>query len=131
MSPFQLYDENNPDWAPSLKLGYETSSLGKRYKRAADRMVKKTARMDFASDIRVDDHFSETEDYPQEGSSPEDVSPEGELTNACIEVQTNLNDNDIEILQYEVHNLKEENSILKAELNKFKEAELDEPFFSK
>ena len=75
VSPSQLYDENNPDWAPSLKLGYETSSLGKRYKRAADRMVKKTARMDFASDIRVDDHFSETEDYPQEGSSPEDVSP--------------------------------------------------------
>ena len=60
MSPSQLYDENNPDWAPSLKLGYETSSLGKRYKRVADRMVKKTARMDFASDIRVDDHFSET-----------------------------------------------------------------------
>ena len=87
----QLCDENNPDWAPSLKLGYETSSLGKRYKRAADRMVKKTARMDFASDIRVDDHFSEMEDYPQEGSSPEDVSPVGELTNACIEVQTNLN----------------------------------------
>ena len=86
MSPSQLCDENNPDWAPSLKLGYETSSLGKRYKIAADRMVKKTARMDFASDIRVDDHFSETEDYPQEGSSPEDVSPEGELTNACIEV---------------------------------------------
>ena len=85
--------------------------------------------MDFASDIRVDDHFSEMEDYPQEGSSPEDVSPEGELTNACIEVQTNLNDKDIEILQYEVHNLKEENSILKTELNKFKEAELDEPFF--
>ena len=28
-----------------------------------------------------------------------------------------------------MHNLKEENSILKAELNKFKEAELDEPFF--
>ena len=50
-------------------------------------MVKKTARMDFASDIRVDDHFSETEDYPQEGSSPEDLSPERELTNACIEVQ--------------------------------------------
>ena len=53
-----------------------TSSLGKRsterYKRAADRMVKKTARMDFASDIRVDDHFIETEDYPQEGSSPEE-----------------------------------------------------------
>ena len=130
MSPSQLCDENNPDWAPSLKLGYETSySLGKRYKRAADRMVKKTSRMDFASDIRVDNHFSEMEDYPQEGSSPEDVSPEGELTNACIEVQTNLYDKDIEILQYEVHNLKEENSILKAELNKFKEAELDEPFF--
>ena len=61
VSPSQLYNENNPDWAPSLKLGYETSSLGKRYKRAADRMVKKTARMDFASDIRVDDHFSDTE----------------------------------------------------------------------
>ena len=75
VSPSQLYDENNPGWAPSLKLGYETSSLGKRYERAADRMVKKTARMDFASDIRVDVHFSETEDYPQEGSSPEDVSP--------------------------------------------------------
>ena len=71
-SPSQLFDENNPDWAPSLKLGYETSSLGKRsterYKRAADRMVKKTALVDFASDIRVDDHFS---DCPQEGSSPE------------------------------------------------------------
>ena len=53
MSPSQLCDENNPDWAPSLKLGYETRSLGKRYKIAADRMVKKTARMDFASDIRV------------------------------------------------------------------------------
>ena len=80
-SPSQLYDENNPDWAPSLKLGYETSSLGKRsterYKRAADRMVKKKARMDFASDIRVDNHFSETEDSPQEGSSPENVSPDG------------------------------------------------------
>ena len=84
--------------------------------------------MDFASDIRVDDHLTETEDYPQEGSSPEDVSPVGELTNACIEVQM-LKYKDIEILQYEVHNLKEENSILKAELNKFKEAELDEPFF--
>ena len=40
-----------------------------------------------------------------------------------------MNGKDIEILQYEVHNLKEENSILKAELNKSKEAELDEPFF--
>ena len=47
--------------------------------------------MDFASEIRVDDHFSETEDYPQERSSPEDISPVAELTNACIEVQTNLN----------------------------------------
>ena len=74
MSPSHLYDEKQPDWAPSLKLGYETSSLGKRsterYKSAADRMVKKTARMDFTSDIRVDDHFSEMEDCPQEGSSP-------------------------------------------------------------
>ena len=36
----------------------------------------------------------------------------------------------IEILQYEVRNLKEENSIIKAQLNKFKEeTELDEPFF--
>ena len=58
-------------------------------------MVKKTSRMDFASDIRVDDHFSEMEDYPQEGSSPEDVSPEGELT--CIEVQTNLGYRDFTI----------------------------------
>ena len=38
---FSTMWRNNPDWAPSLKLGYETSSLGKRYKRAADRMVKK------------------------------------------------------------------------------------------
>ena len=45
-------------------------------------------------------------------------------------IQTNLSGKDIEILQHEVHNLKEENSILKAELNKFKEeAELNEPFF--
>ena len=42
--------------------------------------------MDFASDIRADDHFSETEGCPQEGSSLEDVSPDGELTDACIEV---------------------------------------------
>ena len=59
------------------------------------------------------------------------ICHEGELTYACIEVQTNLSGKDIEILQYEVLNLKEENSILKAELNKFKEAELNEPFFFK
>ena len=78
VSPSHLYDENNPDWSPSLKLGCETSSLGKRstegYKRAADRMVKKTARMDDTTDIRVDDHFIETEDCPQEGSSPVHLS---------------------------------------------------------
>ena len=37
---------------------------------------------------------------------------EEKLTYACIEVQTNLSGKDIEILQYEVLNLKEENEFI-------------------
>ena len=45
--PVKLYDSNNPDWAPSLKLGYnktgtqaECSSFG-RYERAIQRNTTK------------------------------------------------------------------------------------------
>ena len=27
--PSKLYDVNNPDWTPSVKLGYESSSVGR------------------------------------------------------------------------------------------------------
>ncbi len=39
-SPAKLYDSTNPDWVPSLKLGYDTSSTQKateRYVRVAER----------------------------------------------------------------------------------------------
>ena len=44
--PAKLYDSNNPDWAPSLKLGYNKTgtqaecSMG-RYERATQRNARK------------------------------------------------------------------------------------------
>jgi len=46
-SPCALFDENNPDWAPSLNLGYESESMDSveaksgRYERAAERSRKR------------------------------------------------------------------------------------------
>ena len=42
-----LFDENNPDWAPSLNLGYDSESMGSteakcgRYERAVERSRKR------------------------------------------------------------------------------------------
>ena len=43
--PSSIYDKDNPDWAPSLKLGYDcnkvTESSQERYNRAKERVVKR------------------------------------------------------------------------------------------
>ena len=41
-SPSALFDENNPDWAPSLNLGYEgIEAKSGRYERAVKRSKKR------------------------------------------------------------------------------------------
>ena len=46
-SPSALFDQNNPDWAPSLNLGYESVSMpsieakSERYGRAIERSRKR------------------------------------------------------------------------------------------
>ena len=43
--PSSIYDKDNPDWAPSQKLGYDcnkvTESSQERYNRAKERVVKR------------------------------------------------------------------------------------------
>ena len=49
-SPSTLFDESNPDWAPSLNLGYDSESMNStsmkaktgRYERAVERAKKRT-----------------------------------------------------------------------------------------
>ena len=44
--PCKLYDADNPDWAPSLKLGYDAGTSSKsreRYERAVERVARKRA----------------------------------------------------------------------------------------
>ena len=40
--PSKLYDVNNPDWAPSLKLGYDIHTAGSRERH--ERMTARRAR---------------------------------------------------------------------------------------
>ena len=48
--PSALYDVNNPDWSPSLKLGYEFQVTGKdRY----ERMTARTARKRHSGNIDI------------------------------------------------------------------------------
>ena len=49
-SPSTLFDESNPDWAPSLNLGYDSESMNStsmkaktgRYERAVEKARKRT-----------------------------------------------------------------------------------------
>ena len=111
-SPAQLFDVSNPDWAPTLNLGYsfglgETSK--ERYER---RMARKRQHV-------------ETEN--------EEDSPPAAQNDNVVAVQTLLHSNDLTTLQSEAKKMKDENMILKAKVqmlkNEVEELTLNEKYF--
>lgn len=64
-SPSTLFDENNPDWAPSLNLGYDTESMDSieaksgRYERAVGRSRKRAID---ELELEVDPEIPEADD---------------------------------------------------------------------
>ena len=58
--PAALFDQTNPDWAPSVNLGYQnTPQSSGRYERATERKVKKK-RLDVAESLIQLSNYTET-----------------------------------------------------------------------
>ena len=58
--PAALFDQTNPDWAPSVNLGYQnTPQSSRRYERATERKVKKK-RLDVAESLIQLSNYTET-----------------------------------------------------------------------
>ena len=111
-APSKLYDNNNPDWAPSLKLGYESidktciESRTERYERGMKRrrmMLQEYAENECTQPTLDMNDNGEPEDSVQNGNS--------------ITIQTDLSyvtiDEEMIKLRYEIDELRKENEKLK------------------
>ena len=137
--PAALFDETNPSWLPTEKLGH--SKLTSRSRQSAiaceERYLRKKARserLDAARTIPMVANESErekdTENIVDEGSSNyinqdevENVEPEESLPHAqpgiCSEVQTELTSKQIFLTQQELNTAYAKINLLEARLSKF------------
>ncbi|XP_041347764.1 uncharacterized protein LOC121367563 isoform X2 [Gigantopelta aegis] len=79
--PVDLYDETNPDWAPSLKMGHEKLGFSKTSKDRYERISKRKATIK----AKAAEMFREEELCPNE--APDDSTN----TDCNVETQTDLN----------------------------------------
>ena len=75
-TPAALYDQTNPDWAPSVNMGYQgTPQSSKRYERAEERKLKKK-RLDVAESlIQLSTYCKPARNEPEEDMDSEEVPP--------------------------------------------------------
>lgn len=113
-SPSTLFDENNPDWAPSLNLGYDSESMDSieaksgRYERAVGRSRKRTID---ELELEVDPEIPEADDETaDEGNS---ISTQTDLSMKDLdEADRAKRQDDISHLQTQLEVTREENKKL-------------------
>lgn len=117
-SPARLFDQANPDWVPTLHLGYkictdEHTSSASRYDRAKERLARKRKHCESTRDCYTeavrDSDASQTDTEAVSTSQAEDQAEEGV---PGIETQTDLSCQDLDNLDEEVKGLKQENTRL-------------------
>ncbi len=107
-SPAQLFDQANPDWAPTLNMGYSNdkqvkcASSTSRYNRAKERSTRKRRRSKTHQELASDCNTSVV---------IEDQEPSEEVPG--IEAQTELSTKDLENLEKKMKELEKEVSQLK------------------
>ncbi|XP_041349966.1 uncharacterized protein LOC121369152 isoform X1 [Gigantopelta aegis] len=79
--PVDLYDETNPDWAPSLKMGHEKLGFFKTSKDRYERISKR----------KVTIKAKATEMFPEEELCPNEAPDDSTNTDCNVETQTDLN----------------------------------------
>ncbi len=113
--PASLYDESNPDWVPSLKLGYgkkRSCLASSRYERAMERNVKKKKNDVELNQEGADDNQGVVEAVAAESTSDNEVESESELIQMKLQLDAAF---------HEINHLKKELSILALKEESFKE----------
>ena len=121
-SPSALFDENNPDWAPSLNLGYDSESMDSieaksgRYERAVERSRKRGIdELEPEVDPEIPEADDETAD---EGNS---VSTQTDLSMKDLDEDRTKRQDDISHLQTQLEVTREENKKLYQTAKKLKQ----------
>ena len=121
-SPSALFDENNPDWAPSLNLGYDSESMDSieaksgRYERAVERSRKRgIGELEPEVDPDIPKADDETAD---EGNS---VSTQTDLSMKDLDEDRTKRQDDISHLQTQLEVTREENKKLYQTAKKLKQ----------
>ena len=125
-SPSALFDENNPDWAPSLNLGYDSESMGSveaksgRYERAVERSRKRAIdELEPEVDPEVDPEIPEADDETaDEGNS---VSIQTDLSMNDLDEDRAKRQDDISHLQTQLEVTRQENKKLYQTAKKLKQ----------
>ncbi|XP_013393256.1 uncharacterized protein LOC106160983 [Lingula anatina] len=117
--PADLYDETNPDWVPTLKLGYKSKEratlAGERYQRAVERKATRQK-------VEAASGFLDLQLPPADHIVHDDVTTERETGTAS---QTDLEGSSITAMKADYQNLLSEK--LKEKLNS--ERKFDADFF--
>ena len=110
-SPSALFDENNPDWAPSLNLGYEgmdsIEAKSGRYERAVKRSKKRA--FDELEPETYHEKQKADDEIADEGNS---VSTQTDLSMKDLDEDKAKKKDDISHLQTELEVTREENKKL-------------------
>ena len=109
-SPSQLYDQNNPDWAPCLKLGYEqeTTTCIKRYEQTERR---RRLCLRESTDIVVTDELGDDNEVVSENDLR---NKETSTVNECHNVATQTEESYSK--EQDIEDLKQAVSLLRSEL---------------
>ena len=119
-SPSALFDENNPDWAPCLNLGYDSESMdyieakSGRYERAVGRSRKRAVgrsrkRAIDEMELEVDPEMPEDDETADEGNS---ISTQTDLSMKDLDEDRAKGQDDISHLQTQLEVTREENKKL-------------------
>ena len=121
-SPSALFDENNPDWTPSLNLGLDSESMDSteakfgRYQRAVERSRKRSiGELELEVDPEIPEADNETAD---EGNS---VSTQADLSMKDLDEDRVKRQDDISHLQTQLELTREENKKLCQTAKKLKQ----------
>ena len=115
--PVPYYDQNNPDWAPSLNLGYHNScsisriTTRSRYEHLRSRVEQKQSMREEVDCVQQDDGMDEE---PRNDQEPVDSSV---VSAGC---QTDLTLPDLNELEAALANLKDLETALLSAKNKLK-----------
>ena len=119
-SPSALFDENNPDWAPSLNLGYEGMDSIEAKSGRYERAVKRSTKRAFDELEPETDHEKQKADdeIADEGNS---VSTQTDLSMKDLDEDKAKKKDDISHLQTELEVTREENKKLYLTAKKLKQ----------